>query len=60
MFMQFSQIDQINGMISIQADNAYQNRCRCTLFNAFSQITIASFRESVTSRAFVTCLSANK
>lgn len=57
MFMQFSQIDQINGIISIQADNAYQKRWRCTLFSALSQIVIASFKESVTSKSSVTCLS---
>lgn len=49
-FIQSSPIDQINGTTSIQADNRYQNRWRCTLFNAVSQISIASFKESVTSK----------
>lgn len=58
--MQFSQMIQINGMISMQVDNVYQKRWRCTLFNASSQISIASFRESIISRSFISCLSANK
>lgn len=48
--IQFNPIDQINGMISIQPDNKYQKRWRCTFFNAVSQISIASFKESVTSK----------
>lgn len=48
--IQSSPIDQTNGMISIQPENRYQKRWRCTLFNAVSQISIASFKESVTSK----------
>lgn len=49
-FIQSSPIDQISGMRSIQADNRYQKRWRFTLFNAVSQISIASFKESVISK----------
>lgn len=58
--MQFSPMDQINGMNSIQADNKYQKRWRCTFRNAVSQIPTASFKESVTSKSFIVRSPANQ